>query len=131
MLQPSTASVDLGQRGKDLALDPERGRLYVLTKTLSGSEGWAAWLDATFTVHGPYHLENDLGFPAGSAPGGIAYDRASDRVLIGCPTGLFACDPETLEPEDSLAGDYAAGGFTDAWENQPTIDGELWLPDGA
>jgi hypothetical protein len=124
------ASVDLGQRGKDLALDPERGRLYVLTKTLSGSEGWAAWLDATFTVHGPWHLENDLGLPAGSAPGGIAYDRASDRVLIGCPTGLFACDPETLEPEDSLAGDYAAGGFTDAWENQPTVDGELWLPDG-
>ena len=124
------ASIDLGQRGKDLALDPERVRLYVLTRSLSGAQGWLAWLDAAFELHGPWHLEDDLGFPAGSAPGGIAYDRTSDRVLVGCPTGLFSCDPETLLPQESLAGDFAAGGFTDAWESYATVDGELWLPDG-
>ncbi|MCP4223837.1 MAG: hypothetical protein GY773_10885, partial [Actinomycetia bacterium] len=58
------ASIDLGARGKDLALDPEGVRLYVLTRSLSGSQGWIAWLDAAFLLHGPWHLENDLGFPA-------------------------------------------------------------------
>jgi hypothetical protein len=102
----------------------------VLTRSLAGSESWLSWLDAALTLHGPYHLEDDLGFRAGSAPGGIAYDRASHRLLVGYATGLFACDPETLEPEDSLAGNYAASGFMDTWENYATVDGEVWVPEG-
>ena len=60
----------------------------------------------------------------------LTYDRASARVIIGCSTGLFACHPETLAVEQSLLGAYVSGGFVDAFENQPTIDGDIWLPKG-
>jgi hypothetical protein len=82
------ASIDLGQRGKDLALDPGRVRLYVLTRSLSGAQGWLAWLDATFELHGPWHLEDDLGFPArdqdagggAATPGHGALPRPRERL---------------------------------------------------
>ncbi|MDH3664182.1 MAG: hypothetical protein OEU92_29910, partial [Alphaproteobacteria bacterium] len=51
-------------------------------------------------------------------------------MIIGCSTGLFACHPETLAVEQSLTGGYVSGGFVDAFENQPTIDGDIWLPKG-
>jgi len=77
----------------------------VLTASGTGAEGWVSWVDATFEKHGPWHLEDDLGFPAGSAPSGLTCDRASGRVIIGASTGLFACHPETLQIEQSLLGD--------------------------
>jgi hypothetical protein len=49
-------------------------------------------------------------------------------VIVGASSGLFACDPKTLQVEQNLLGNYSGGGFVDAWENQPTVDGELWLP---
>jgi hypothetical protein len=122
------ASVDYSSHSTGLAIDPERARLYVLTESATGAEGWVSWVDAAFEKHGPWHLVDDLGLPAGSTPSGIAYDRTSGRVIIGASTGLFACHPETLEIEQSLLGNYSGGGFVDAWENQPTVDGELWLP---
>jgi hypothetical protein len=101
-----------------------------LTKSSTGSEGWVSWFDAGFEKHGPFHLEDDLGFPAGSAPSGITYDRASGRVIIGAWSGFFACNPETLEIEQSLLGSYTGGGFVDYWENQTTADGDLWVANG-
>ena len=124
------ASIAYPDRSLDLALDPERNRLYVLTRNSAASEGWVSWIDAAFQKHGPWHLEDDLGFPLDSEPTGITYDRASGRVIIGCTTGLFACHPETLALEQSLLGSYSSNGFFDAWENQPTVDGEFWLPFG-
>ncbi|MDH3660910.1 MAG: phage tail protein, partial [Alphaproteobacteria bacterium] len=124
------ASIDYNSRGQDLAVDPENKRLYVLTRNGTGSEGWVSWIDVALERRGIWHLESDLGLPAGSAPIGIAYDRASARVIIGCGTGLFACHPETLAVEQSLLGAYVSGGFVDAFENQPTIDGDIWLPKG-
>jgi len=125
------ASISLGARANDLSLDPGRNRLYVLTRSLSGSEGWLARIDAGLDLYGPWHVQDDPGFPEGAVPGGIAYDRATDRLMVGCATGLFACDPETLEPQASLAGrSYTVSGFTDTWENEHTVDGELWLPEG-
>jgi hypothetical protein len=101
-----------------------------LTKSSTGSEGWVSWFDAGFEKHGPFHLEDDLGFPAGSAPSGITYDRASGRVIIGAWSGFFARNPETLEIEQSLLGSYTGGGFVDYWENQTTVDGDLWVANG-
>ncbi|MDH3660764.1 MAG: phage tail protein [Alphaproteobacteria bacterium] len=124
------ASIDYNSRGQDLAVDPENKRLYVLTRNSTGAEGWISWIDFTLERRGIWHLENDLGLPAGSAPIGVAYDRASARLIIGCSTGLFACDPETLDVKQSLLGGYVSGGFVDAFENQPTIDGDIWLPKG-
>jgi hypothetical protein len=49
-------------------------------------------------------------------------------MIVGASSGLFACDPETLRIEQSPLGTYVGGGFVDTWENQPTVDGELWLP---
>jgi hypothetical protein len=120
------ASIPYSSRSKGLALDPGRSRLYVLTGNSSGTQGWVSWIDATFERHGLWHLEDDLGFPPGSAPSGITYDRASGRVIIGASTGLFARHPETLAIEQALLGSYASGGFVDYWENQVTVDGELW-----
>ena len=87
------ASIDYNSRGQDLALDPENKRLYVLTRNDTGTEGWVSWIDVTLERRGIWHLENDLGLPAGSAPIGVAYDRASARVIIGCSIGIFACHP--------------------------------------
>ncbi len=53
---------------------------------------------------GPGTWRRTWASPAGSAPSGLTFDRASDRVIIGAATGLFACDPETLEVEQSLLG---------------------------
>jgi Putative phage tail protein len=121
-------SVSDGHQSTGFGLDPDKNRLYVISESNTGSQGWVSWFDASFEQHGPWHLVNDLGLPAGSSPSGIAYDRASGRVIVGASSGLFACDPETLEVQQSLLGSYSGGGFVDAWENQPTIDGELWLP---
>jgi hypothetical protein len=52
-------------------------------------------------------------------------------VIVGCSTGIFACDPETLQIEQSLLGSYVSGGFVDAWENQVSVEGDLWLPQGS
>ena len=121
-------SVSDGHQSTGFGLDPDKKRLYVISESNTGSQGWVSWFDASFEQHGPWHLVDDLGLPAGSSPAGIAYDRASGRVIVGASSGLFACDPETLEVEQSLLGSYSGGGFVDAWENQPTVDGELWLP---
>ena len=121
-------SVSDGHQSTGFGLDPDKKRLYVISESNTGSQGWVSWFDASFEQHGPWHLVDDLGLPAGSSPAGIAYDRASGRVIVGASSGLFACDPETLQIEQSLLGSYSGGGFVDAWENQPTIDGELWLP---
>jgi Putative phage tail protein len=121
-------SVSDGHQSTGFGLDPDKNRLYVISESNTGSQGWVSWFDPSFEQHGPWHLVDDLGLPAGSSPAGIAYDRASGRVIVGASSGLFACDPETLEIEQSLLGSYSGGGFVDAWENQPTLDGELWLP---
>ena len=121
-------SVSDGHQSTGFGLDPDKNRLYVISESNTGSQGWVSWFDASFEQHGPWHLVDDLGLPAGSSPAGIAYDRASGRVIVGASSGLFACDPETLQVEQSLLGSYSGGGFVDAWENQPTVDGELWLP---
>ena len=42
------ASISYDKRGKGFALDPERSRLYVLTRSNTGSEGWVSWIDAGF-----------------------------------------------------------------------------------
>jgi hypothetical protein len=121
-------SVSDGHQSTGFGLDPDRNRLYVISESSTGSQGWVSWFDPSFEQQGPWHLVDDLGLPAGSSPSGIAYDRASGRAIVGASSGLFACDPETLEIEQSLLGSYSGGGFVDAWENQVTIDGELWLP---
>ena len=121
-------SVSDGHQSTGFGLDPDKNRLYVISESNTGSQGWVSWFDVSFEQHGPWHLVDDLGLPAGSSPAGIAYDRASGRVIVGASSGLFACDPETLQIEQSLLGSYSGGGFVDAWENQPTVDGELRLP---
>ena len=121
-------SVSDGHQSTGFGLDPDKKRLYVISESNTGSQGWVSWFDASFEQHGPWHLVDDLSLPAGSSPAGITYDRPSGRVIVGASSGLFACDPETLEIQESLLGSYSGGGFVDAWENQPTIDGELWLP---
>ena len=59
----------------------------MLTASGTEAEGWVSWVDATFEKHGPWHLEDDLGFPAGSAPSGLTCDRASGGVIIGASSG--------------------------------------------
>jgi hypothetical protein len=46
------ASVDYSSHSTGLAIDPERARLYVLTESATGAEGWVSWVDAAFEKHG-------------------------------------------------------------------------------